>query len=137
MKATPSAGGSGRDRSADAPRKPPRFTGDSPCNSPCFTGAMPCFYGVGTVESRCFHGVGTVESRCFCGRAVPVVRANFDVVIAGAGIVGAACALELTRAGLSVAVADPAFPGAGATAAGMGHVVVMQDSEPEFRLTAW
>ena len=89
------------------------------------------------VGSWCLHGVGTVDSRCFCGRAVPVVRANFDVVIAGAGIVGAACALELTRAGLSVAIADPAFPGAGATAAGMGHVVVMQDSEPQFRLTSW
>ncbi len=65
------------------------------------------------------------------------MTATFDVVIAGAGIVGAACALELARGGLSVAVADPAFPGAGATAAGMGHLVVMQDSEPQFRLTAW
>jgi glycine/D-amino acid oxidase-like deaminating enzyme len=62
---------------------------------------------------------------------------SFDVVIAGAGIVGAACALELARGGVSVAVADPAFAGAGATAAGMGHLVVMQDSEPQFRLTAW
>jgi glycine/D-amino acid oxidase-like deaminating enzyme len=43
----------------------------------------------------------------------------------------------LTRAGLSVAVAEPAFAGAGATAAGMGHLVVMQGSEPQFRLTAW
>jgi len=65
------------------------------------------------------------------------MSSSFDVVIAGAGIVGAACALELTRSGLRVAVADPAFPGAGATAAGMGHLVVMQDSEPQFRLTAW
>lgn len=62
---------------------------------------------------------------------------SFDVVIAGAGIVGAACALELARAGLSVGVADPAFAGAGATSAGMGHLVVMQDSEPQFRLTSW
>ena len=38
---------------------------------------------------------------------------SFDVVIAGAGIVGAACALELARGGVSVAVADPAFAGAG------------------------
>ena len=62
---------------------------------------------------------------------------TFDVVIAGAGIVGAACAYELARAGLSVGVADPAFAGAGATSAGMGHLVVMQDSEPQFRLTSW
>lgn len=65
------------------------------------------------------------------------MSADFDVVIAGAGIVGAACALALARERLSVAVADPAFAGAGATAAGMGHLVVMQDSEPQFRLTAW
>ena len=35
-----------------------------------------------------------------------------DVVLVGAGIVGAACALELARGGVSVAVADPAFAGA-------------------------
>ncbi|OYV73938.1 MAG: hypothetical protein B7Z72_01380, partial [Gemmatimonadetes bacterium 21-71-4] len=48
-----------------------------------------------------------------------------DVVIVGAGIVGAACAYELSRSGLSVTVCDTAYPGAGATSAGMGHVLVM------------
>src|SRR5262245_34863998 len=58
-----------------------------------------------------------------------------DVLIAGAGIVGAACAWELAKAGLSVAVIDQSFPAAGATGASMGHVVVMDDSEAQFSLT--
>jgi D-hydroxyproline dehydrogenase subunit beta len=58
-----------------------------------------------------------------------------DVVIVGAGIVGAACAFELSRAGLRVVVCDAAFPGAGATSAGMGHIVVMDDSPPQLALT--
>lgn len=61
--------------------------------------------------------------------------AAFDVVIVGAGIVGAACADEATRAGLSVAVVDTSVIGGGATAAGMGHIVVMDDSEAQFALT--
>lgn len=55
----------------------------------------------------------------------------------GAGIVGAACAWELSRAGLQVAVVDGRFPGAGATGAAMGHVVVMDDSEAQFSLTRY
>ena len=58
-----------------------------------------------------------------------------DVVIVGAGIVGAATALECARAGLSVRVLDAGPIGGGATAAGMGHVVVMDDSEAQFALT--
>src|SRR3954453_2723519 len=61
----------------------------------------------------------------------------FDVVIAGAGIVGAACAAEFARAGLRVAVVEPGVIGGGATAAGMGHVVVMDDSEAQFALTRY
>jgi len=59
-----------------------------------------------------------------------------DAVIVGAGIVGAACAYELARAGLRVMVCDTAFPGSGATAAGMGHIVVMDDSPAQLALTA-
>ncbi len=59
-----------------------------------------------------------------------------DVVIVGAGIVGAACAYELSRSGLSVTVCDTAYPGAGATSAGMGHIVVMDDSPAQLALTA-
>src|ERR1700691_6082123 len=60
-----------------------------------------------------------------------------DVVIVGAGIVGAACALECVRAGLRTTVVEAAMLGGGATAAGMGHLVVMDDSEPQFALTRY
>ena len=60
---------------------------------------------------------------------------TFDAVIAGAGIVGAACACEFALAGLRVAVVEPSAIGGGATAAGMGHVVVMDDSDAQFALT--
>jgi glycine/D-amino acid oxidase-like deaminating enzyme len=59
-----------------------------------------------------------------------------DAVVVGAGIVGAACAAELAAAGLDVTVLDGRFPGAGATAAGMGHLVVMDDSPAQLALTA-
>lgn len=60
---------------------------------------------------------------------------TYDVIIIGAGIIGAACARECALAGLRVAVVEPGFVGSGATAAGMGHIVVMDDSEPQFALT--
>jgi len=63
------------------------------------------------------------------------MTASPDVLIAGAGIVGAACAWELAKAGLRVAVIDQASPAAGATGASMGHIVVMDDSEAQFALT--
>ena len=64
-------------------------------------------------------------------------RTNYDVVIVGAGIVGAACADELARRGMRVAILDREMIGGGATAAGMGHVVVMDDSEAQFALTRY
>ena len=63
--------------------------------------------------------------------------ATFDVVIIGAGIVGAACADELARRGMRVTVVDREMVGGGATAAGMGHIVVMDDSEAQFALTRY
>lgn len=60
-----------------------------------------------------------------------------EVLIIGAGIVGAACAEECTRAGLGVTVVDGNMIGGGATAAGMGHLVVMDDSEAQFALTRY
>jgi D-hydroxyproline dehydrogenase subunit beta len=63
--------------------------------------------------------------------------AEFDVVIAGGGIVGAACALSCLRQGLRVALVERDMLGSGATAAGMGHVVVMDDSEAQFALTRY
>lgn len=60
-----------------------------------------------------------------------------DALVIGAGIVGAACAYELAREGLRLEVLDAGFVGGGTTAAGMGHLVVMDDSEEQFALTAY
>src|SRR6266436_8243402 len=60
---------------------------------------------------------------------------SFDLIIVGAGIVGAACAAECARAGLKVLVLDRGPIAGGTTAAGMGHIVVMDDSEAQFALT--
>ena len=64
-------------------------------------------------------------------------RASYDIVIVGAGIVGAACAAECSSEGLRVAVIEAQVVGGGATAAGMGHIVVMDDSEAQFALTRY
>jgi glycine/D-amino acid oxidase-like deaminating enzyme len=64
-------------------------------------------------------------------------NAAYDGAIVGAGIVGAACADEFARRGMHVVVVDRDFVGSGATAAGMGHVVVMDDSEAQFALTRY
>ncbi|QCP54963.1 FAD-binding oxidoreductase [Trinickia violacea] len=60
-----------------------------------------------------------------------------DVVIVGAGIVGAACAAELAARGMTVDVLDAQGIGGGATAAGMGHLVVMNDSPAELALSRY
>lgn len=64
-------------------------------------------------------------------------NATYEVVIVGAGIVGAACADEFARRGMRVAVVDRDVVGSGATGAGMGHIVVMDDSEAQFALTRY
>ena len=65
------------------------------------------------------------------------VSGSFDLIIVGAGIVGAACALECARGGLKVLVLDRGPVGGGSTGACMGHLVVMDDSEAQFTLTAY
>lgn len=60
---------------------------------------------------------------------------SFDVLIVGAGIVGCACARECVQAGLRVGLIEGNVPGGGATAAGMGHIVVMDDSPAQLALT--
>ena len=62
---------------------------------------------------------------------------TFDVIIIGAGIVGSACALECTQAGLKVAIIEGAKPGAAATSAGMGHVVAMDETPAHLALTTY
>ena len=60
-----------------------------------------------------------------------------DAIIVGAGIVGAACAVALARDGLRVLVIDAGGAALGTTAAGMGHVVVMDDSPEQLALTRY
>jgi glycine/D-amino acid oxidase-like deaminating enzyme len=62
---------------------------------------------------------------------------SFDAIVVGGGIVGAACADFLSRDGRRVALLEAGFAAGGTTAAGMGHVVVMDDSPAQFDLTAY
>ena len=62
-------------------------------------------------------------------------KETYDVVIVGAGIVGAACADACAERGMRAAIVDRDVVGSGATAAGMGHIVVMDDSDAQFALT--
>jgi glycine/D-amino acid oxidase-like deaminating enzyme len=57
-----------------------------------------------------------------------------EVIVIGAGIVGAACAYELSQRGLQVLVIDDGP--SGATHAGMGHLVVMDDNPAELALSS-
>ncbi|MFE0517483.1 NAD(P)/FAD-dependent oxidoreductase [Streptomyces sp. NPDC058954] len=63
-----------------------------------------------------------------------------DVVVIGAGMVGAACALYAARAGLDVLVVDRGCVAGGTTGAGEGNVLV-SDKEPgpelELALLSW
>ncbi|MQR00766.1 NAD(P)/FAD-dependent oxidoreductase [Glaciimonas soli] len=62
---------------------------------------------------------------------------TIDVLIVGAGIIGAACADALAAEGLAVMVVEREAVGSGATAAGMGHLVVMDDNPAELALTSY
>lgn len=65
------------------------------------------------------------------------LQSSPDVIVVGAGIVGAACAHELAKLGADVLVLDRAGVGGGVTAAGMGHLVLMDDTPAEFALSSW
>ncbi len=60
---------------------------------------------------------------------------RYDLIVIGAGIVGAACAERAAREGLRVAVVEPGPVGGGATAAAMGHLVAMDDDPAELALS--
>ncbi|HLH99592.1 MAG TPA: FAD-dependent oxidoreductase, partial [Acidimicrobiales bacterium] len=49
---------------------------------------------------------------------------NYDVIVVGAGITGAACAYWLARAGLRVAVVERGTVASGTTGAGEGNILV-------------
>lgn len=58
-----------------------------------------------------------------------------DVIVIGGGIVGAACARELARRGQRVLVLDAGLRAA--TAAGMGHLIVLDDNPAELALSQY
>ena len=61
---------------------------------------------------------------------------SFDVLVVGAGIVGSAVARECALEGWRVGVLAGGKLSGSATAAGMGHLVVMDDSPAQLALTA-
>ena len=65
------------------------------------------------------------------------MKRTYDAVVLGAGIIGAACALECAKAGMRTAIVERDRVASGATGAAMGHVVVMDDSPAQFALTKY
>lgn len=59
-----------------------------------------------------------------------------DLVVVGAGIIGAACASEAAAAGLKVVLVESGAVGGGVTAAGMGHLVAVDGAPAELALAA-
>lgn len=57
-----------------------------------------------------------------------------DVIVIGAGVVGASCALALTNAGLRVLIIDRGPVASGTSGAGEGNILV-SDKEPSPELT--
>lgn len=62
---------------------------------------------------------------------------TYDAIILGSGIVGASCALAFAQEGMKVLAVERDVIGSGATAAGMGHVVAMDDSPAQLALTRY
>ena len=56
------------------------------------------------------------------------------LAVVGAGIVGTACALKLQEEGSQVTLIDATSPGCGVTAAGMGHLVALDETDQELDL---
>ncbi|WP_242112357.1 NAD(P)/FAD-dependent oxidoreductase [Luteimonas aquatica] len=61
----------------------------------------------------------------------------YDLIVVGAGIVGAACAEAAASEGLRVAMVEPGPVGGGSTAAAMGHLVAMDEDPAELALSAY
>lgn len=62
-------------------------------------------------------------------------RRSYDLIVVGAGIVGAACAEAAAAEGLRVAIVEPGPIGGASTAAAMGHLVAMDDDPAELALS--
>jgi glycine/D-amino acid oxidase-like deaminating enzyme len=65
------------------------------------------------------------------------IQEKFDAIIIGGGIIGCACAASLAQAGVKVCIIEPGTIGGGTTAAGMGHLVVMDDNPAELALSRY
>ncbi|MFC5741818.1 NAD(P)/FAD-dependent oxidoreductase [Dyella tabacisoli] len=61
----------------------------------------------------------------------------YDLIVIGAGIIGASCADAAAAEGLRVAMVEPGPIGGGATAAAMGHLVAMDDDPAELALARY
>lgn len=62
---------------------------------------------------------------------------QFDLIVVGAGIIGAQCAHLATEGGRKVAIIEPDVVGGGVTAASMGHLVTMDDDPAELALSRY
>ncbi len=60
---------------------------------------------------------------------------GYDLIVVGAGIIGASCAERAAASGRRVAIVEAEVVGGGATAASMGHLVVMDDDPAELALS--
>jgi D-hydroxyproline dehydrogenase subunit beta len=67
----------------------------------------------------------------------PSVIGTSDAVIVGGGIVGVACALAFSKAGMRVVLVERGEIGSGATSAAMGQVVVLDDTPAQLALTRY
>lgn len=66
-----------------------------------------------------------------------VISSRYDAIVVGGGILGCACAANLAQQGLKLCLVEPSTIGGGTTAAGMGHLVVMDDNPAELALSAY
>ena len=62
---------------------------------------------------------------------------SFDLIVVGAGIVGAHCADLAVASGRKVAIVEAGVVGGGATAAAMGHLVAMDEDPAELALSRY
>jgi glycine/D-amino acid oxidase-like deaminating enzyme len=63
--------------------------------------------------------------------------ANYDLIVIGAGMIGASCADAASAEGMRVALVEPGPIGGGSTAAAMGHLVAMDDDPAELALARY
>ncbi len=62
---------------------------------------------------------------------------GYDLIVIGAGIIGASCAQQALADGRKVAIVEADVAGGGVTAASMGHLVAMDDDPAELALSRY